>query len=186
MLDIMYKKLKKLKEYIFLVLLSIPSLLLAGSNSTSEALSNNTDIADLVLVITLIGGVLTILTVADKHIFSKKTVDINMIKNSIMKDYEELGVKIKEIEKYDTASKIQSLHTTMDKIDKTVNEYVINKIQSLSENVNKIETRLNYIESSNTEQKEELSKLSSYLREDINEVKAIIMNLLMALNPKKN
>jgi hypothetical protein len=179
---------KKTKNILLLIVLTLPTTLLAGSNIDSIKLSSNNGIADVILVVTLIGGILTILSYANKNFPNKKSTDgdSDVIKDSLVTKYEKLGDKIRDIEKFDTVGKVQLLDTKLTKIEKQMNDYVVIKLQLLSENVNKIETRLNYIEDSSTSQKKELSTLSAYLREDINEVKSIIMNLLLALNPPKD
>lgn len=187
--------LKNIKNFVIWSCVVLPSIVLAGSAETTQSLSDNTALSDIVLIITLIGGLLTIITVA-KGKQSKKSddeeEDFVKIKDELKQDYKELGEKISDITKFDAASKIRGLEESVTDLDEKVNNYLMKKVYTLSEHFTVLEDRVSNIDKyfdkadadrkSDTKQlKDDINTLRENIREDINDVKGIIMKLMMAL-----
>jgi hypothetical protein len=175
----------------------LPTVALGGSESTvasNQSLSDNVPISDIVLVVTLIAGLLTIISVARGKSSKKNNEDDDFVtlKNEIRAEYKELETKISELTKIDAASKINDLQESLTALDDTVNNSVKKKIYTLSEHFTMLESRVldldKHFDQSNNDRKEETRQIKSEIntlreniREDINDVKDIIMKLMMAL-----
>lgn len=150
---------------IFLFLLFIISLAL-GAPDTSLL---NDPVARVIGIITAIGVVITIIAKVTKG-----------IKSSLMN-----GLKEK-------ISKLQKDHQSLDKTVNAENTKIKEKMNSISEHFNTLETKVNdldrYFDNANKDRKEqdkviqkEINAIRNNIREDINEVKNIIMKLMMSL-----
>lgn len=188
--------LEKIKNLVIWACVMLPSLALAGSEQVKNvSLSENVPISDIVLVVTLVAGLLTIISVARGKQPSKKESDddeFTTLKNELREEYKELQDKISDLTKIDAATKIQGLQDNFSALDDTVNNYIKKQIYTLSEHFNMLDSRVtdltkHYDEASaerkeeNRQLRNEINTLRENIREDINDVKDIIMKLMMAL-----
>jgi hypothetical protein len=188
---------KYIKKLGFWTIFILPSIVLGGSTTTVpmvKSLSDNIAISDIVLVVTLIGGLLTIISIARGNSSKNDSEDdeFSTLKIEMREDYKDLETKILELTKIDAATKIHNLQKELAALDDTVNNSVKKKIYSLSEHFNTLEHRVldldKHFEQSSIDRKEdsrqiksEINILRENIREDINDVKDIIMKLMMAL-----
>jgi len=187
--------LTKIKNLAIWVCVLLPTIVLAGSDNTQESLSSNIPIADIVLIVTLVAGLLTIISVAKGKPQPKKADEedeFNKLKAELKEEYKELGQKISELTKIDAATKIHYLEESVTDLDEKVNNYLMKKVYALSEYFTMLENRVidldKYFEkmdvdrkSENIQIKTDINTLRENIREDINDVKDIIMKLMMAL-----
>lgn len=190
---------KYIKKIGFWLIFILPSIVLGGSTtvaSTGKSLSDSIPISDIVLIVTLIAGLLTIISVARGRHGKKDSEDddaeFNTLKNEIREEYKDLENKIFELTKIDAATKIHDLQESLTALDNTVNNSVKKKIYALSEHFTTLESRVldldKHFDQSNMDRKEEnrqikseINTLRENIREDINDVKDIIIKLMLAL-----
>lgn len=188
---------KYIKNLGIWTILILPSIVLGGSTipiHPQQSLSDNINISDIVLVVTLIAGLLTIVSVARGKQQRKdlEEDEFTILKNEIRTEYKELEHKISELTKIDAATKIHDLQENLTQLDDVVNNSIKRKIYTLSEHFTMLEQRVidldkHFDEASldrkddNRQFKIEINALRENIRDDINDVKDIIMKLMMAL-----
>lgn len=188
--------LKKITQFILIVLtvFAIAGSSSSVSDSTGSILSN-ASLDEFVLVVTLIGGLLTILTVAIKAV--KPTTPKVDTLNELKIEYTKLAEQVTDLTKLDVAGKIRHIEHDISELDDTVNKYLKQKLYILSENFTILETKVvnmnkNFDEfnrdrrEENAQLKAEINTLRENIREDINDVKDIIMKLMMALKTEED
>lgn len=188
--------LKKITQFILIVL---PVFVIAGSSSSvsdsTGSILSNASLDEFVLVVTLIGGLLTILTVAIKAV--KPTTPKVDTLNELKIEYTKLAEQVTDLTKLDVAGKIRHIEHDISELDDTVNKYLKQKLYILSENFTILETKVvnmnkNFDEfnrdrrEENAQLKAEINTLRENIREDINDVKDIIMKLMMALKTEED
>jgi hypothetical protein len=188
--------LKKITQFILIVL---PVFAIAGSSSSvsdsTGSILSNASLDEFVLVVTLIGGLLTILTVAIKAV--KPTTPKVDTLNELKIEYTKLAEQVTDLTKLDVAGKIRHIEHDISELDDTVNKYLKQKLYILSENFTILETKVvnmnkNFDEfnrdrrEENAQLKAEINTLRENIREDINDVKDIIMKLMMALKTEED
>lgn len=188
--------LKKITQFILIIL---PMLVMASSSSSSSdsirSMVNSASLDEIVLIVTLIGGLLTILTVAIKAVkpSTPKVDTLSELKN----EYTKLAEQVTDLTKLDVAGKIRHIEHDISELDDTVNKYLKQKLYILSENFTILETKVvnlykNFDEfnrdrrEENAQLKTEINTLRENIREDINDVKDIIMKLMMALKTEED
>lgn len=180
---------------IMLGVILINPMLFASSDTTAHlnqlnSISSDIHVADVVLAVTLIAGLLTILTIAIKSVgtTSPKSDGINELKQ----EYTKLAEQVTDLTKLDVAGKIKHIEHDISELDDTVNKYLKQKLYILSENFTILETKVVNLNKNfddfnrdrreeNAQLKAEINTLRENIREDINDVKDIIMKLMMAL-----
>lgn len=183
---------KYLISLFFWFICILPSIVLGGSTTiipSAIPLSDNIHISDIVLVVTLMAGLLSIISVTrGKHNRRDIGVDqFNTLKNEMRIEYKERDTKIVEF-----ASKIHELEENLIELDSTINNSIKKKIYVLSEHFKILEQRVidldKHFDQSNLDRKEDtrqfksdINTLRENIRDDINDVKDIIMKLMMAL-----
>ena len=188
--------LKKITQFILIVL---PVFAIAGSSSSvsdsTGSILSNASLDEFVLVVTLIGGLLTILTVAIKAV--KPTTPKVDTLNELKIEYTKLSELVTDLTKLDVAGKIRHIEHDISELDDTVNKYLKQKLYIISENFTILETKVvnlnkNFDEfnrdrrEENAQLKAEINTLRENIREDINDVKDIIMKLMMALKTEED
>lgn len=188
--------LKKITQFILIVL---PVFAIAGSSSSvsdsTGSILSNASLDEFVLVVTLIGGLLTILTVAIKAV--KPTTPKVDTLNELKIEYTKLAEQVTDLTTLDVAGKIRHIEHDISELDDTVNKYLKQKLYILSENFTILETKVvnlnkNFDEfnrdrrEENAQLKAEINTLRENIREDINDVKDIIMKLMMALKTEED
>jgi hypothetical protein len=188
--------LNKITQFILILL---PVFAIAGSSLSSSdsvgSMLSSTSLDEFVLVVTLIGGLLTILTVAIKAVKpnTSKVDTLSELKN----EYTKLAEQVTDLTKLDVAGKIRHIEHDISELDDTVNKYLKQKLYILSENFTILETKVvnlnkNFDEfnrdrrEENAQLKAEINTLRENIREDINDVKDIIMKLMMALKTEED
>jgi len=180
-------------------LIVLPVFAIAGSSSSvsdsTGSILSNASLDEFVLVVTLIGGLLTILTVAIKAV--KPTTPKVDTLNELKIEYTKLAEQVTDLTKLDVAGKIRHIEHDISELDDTVNKYLKQKLYILSENFTILETKVvnmnkNFDEfnrdrrEENAQLKAEINTLRESIREDINDVKDIIMKLMMALKTEED
>jgi predicted nuclease with TOPRIM domain len=171
---------------VFLIMLMLPTLALPADKTSNS----NYDAYNPVVIITVITGMLAIITVVMKGINSSKCKQ-ELIE--MKQDIDTFKTDVNRIvNSNELIEKIETLKEEHDALYKTVNDYLKRKVYNLSENINKLEVKVNdlnkYFDDANVDRKEEnkqikqdINSLRDNIREDINDVKDIIMKLMMAL-----
>lgn len=189
---------KYIQKISFWVVFTLPSIVLGGSTKVVPAvqsLSGDITISDIILVVTLIAGLLTIISVARGGQSKKAIIDDDefiILRNEMHDEYNDLKHELAELTKLDAGTKIYNLQNNLAELDDIVRNTLKKKIYSLSEHFTTLENRVldldKHFDRSNLDRKEdnrqiknEINTLRENIREDINDVKDIIMKLMMAL-----
>lgn len=162
------------------------------SVSTSTPVSSPTSVNDIILFVTFFSSVVTILAIVFQSIKFKsrpqKPTDIDQLKQNL----KETTTKVDSLTEANLNEKIKTIQGNIQTIDKVINDLVKIKINSLSETVTKLDQKLSdlnkYFETALSDRKEEnkqikqeINTLRENIREDINDVKSIIMKLMFVL-----
>lgn len=189
---------KYIQKISFWVVFTLPSIVLGGSTKVVpvvQSLSGDITISDIILVVTLIAGLLTIISVARGGQSKKSIIDDDefiILRNDMHDEYNDLKHELAELTKLDAGTKIYNLQNNLAELDDIVRNTLKKKIYSLSEHFTTLENRVldldKHFDRSNLDRKEdnrqiknEINTLRENIREDINDVKDIIMKLMMAL-----
>lgn len=155
--------------------------------------AENTNNWDPVTIVTVVAALLAILMVIVGGLRSfagKERLETIETRQS------ELDKQIKKLATVDIDS-IKTLEEQYEKLSEAVNQNLKQKVDSLSENYGKLETRVGelsrYFDETNKDRKEEdkaikqeITLLRENIRKDINDVKNIIMNLMLSLKNDEN
>lgn len=181
----------KLSVFPVIMLISVTVL---GADAVTVPLTTTTPY-DPTTILTVATALLALITIVVKGFtgnnWKKDHADLKS-------EFEKFKVEIKEIvNNQEIYSKIETLKNDHDALYKTVNEHLKNKVTSLSENITKLEDKIaelnKHFDDVNADRKEEsrqikhdINSLRENIREDINDVKDIIMKLMMALKTESD
>lgn len=154
------------------------------SSSSTELIStaSSTSTDTIVLIVTLVSGLLTILTVAVQSLRSDKDT----------KSDTPLNEKLNQLNKDTLEDKIKTIQQTLNSLDVDVHQHIEKKIQSLDNNYTALDKQLamftKYLETSIDDRKEESKQLKQELntirdniREDLNDVRKLINEITLAM-----
>lgn len=189
-------KLNLFYKILFMVMLSSVYMYGADSSSSTQEASKMLDTTsvtnNIIIFLTAIGSLVTIIAFGSQFIKPKqKKLSPTMI-DKLNNDYKEIEKKVKLLTDENISEKVKNLQQSFQTLDSTVSDIVKNKISVLSENVTKLdqkltdlnkfyETALNDRKEENRQIKQEINTLRENIREDINDVKNIIMKLMLVL-----
>ena len=173
--------------------------LVSATDSTTigTPTSSPTSVNDIILFVTFFSSVITILAVVFQSIKfksrSQKPTDIDQLKQNL----KETTTKVDALTEANLNEKIKTIQGNIQTIDKVINDLVKIKINALSETVTKLDQKLSdlnrYFETALSDRKEEnkqikqeINTLRENIREDINDVKSIIMKLMFVLKNDEN
>ena len=156
------------------------------SSSSAEPIITNSASTDvIVLIVTLVSGLLTILTVAVQSIRPEK--DSNEVTQKT----------IEQLNKENIEEKIKSIQQNLNTLDIAVHHHIERKIQSLSDNYNaldkqisvftkNLEVSLNDRKDESKQLKQELNIIRDNIREDLNDVRKLITEITLAFRISDN
>lgn len=157
----------------------------SSSSSIEPVITNSASTDNIVLIVTLVSGLLTILTIAIQSIRSGK-------------DNTEVTQKtIEQLNKENIEDKIKSIQQNLNTLDIAVHQHIEQKIQSLSNNytaldkqismfTKNLEGSLNDRKDESKQLKQELNTIRDNIREDLNDVRKLITEITLAFKLSDN
>ena len=168
----------------------IPLFVLCLPAFAASSTDNNWDPVTIITVAAALLAILTVIMGGLRSIAGKERIKTLETRQSEMDDQ----LKKLAIADIDT---IKSLEAQYQKLTETVNDTLKQKVDSLSDTYGKLETKVNdlsrYFDETNKDRKEEdkaikheITLLRENIRKDINDVKNIIINLMLSLKNDDN